>query len=141
AKGGRGWIVYQTEVPAALQAGAQGPATLRDFDGMMADLEARGIYPIARIVTVHDNTLANARPDLAIIDTRTGKPWIDNEKLAWVDPFQEEVWDYLIAIAKEAVAKGFDEVQFDYFRFPTDGRLSAAVYAQPNTSATRLPAI
>ena len=63
------------------------------------------------------------RPDLAVIDTRTGKPWIDNEKLAWVDPFREEVWDYLIAIAKEAVAKGFDEVQFDYVRFPTDGQL------------------
>ena len=78
---------------------------------------------------------------LAIIDTRTGKPWIDNEKLAWVDPFREEVWDYNIAIAKEAVAKGFDEVQFDYVRFPTDGKLSAARYSQPNNAQTRLPAI
>src|SRR4029450_7293627 len=87
-KGDRGWIIYPTEVQMALDAGAQGPATLRDFDGMMADLKARGIYTIARIVAMKDNILANARPDLAIIDNRSGKPWNDNEKAAWVDPFQ-----------------------------------------------------
>ena len=140
-KGDRGWILYQTEVPQALAAGAQGPATLRDFDGLMADLKARGIYTIARIVTFKDNILANARPDLAVIDTRTGRPWIDNEKLAWVDPFQEEVWAYNIAIGQEAIRRGFDEVQFDYVRFPTDGKLNAARYAKPNSRETRLPAI
>ena len=107
----------------------------------MADLKARGIYTIARIVTFKDNILATARPDLAIIDTRTGKPWIDNEKLAWVDPFREEVWAYNIAIAQEAVRRGFDEIQFDYVRFPTDGKLGAARYAKPNSKETRLPAI
>src|SRR4030095_16415371 len=105
-KGDRGWILYQTEVPQALAAGAQGPATLRDFDGLMADLKARGIYTIARIVTFKDNILANARPDLAITDTRTGKPWIDNEKLAWVDPFQEEVGAYNIASGQEGERGG-----------------------------------
>ncbi len=140
-KGDRGWILYRTEIPQALAIGAQGPATLKDFDGLMADLKARGIYTIARIVTFKDNILANARTDLAIIDTRTGKPWIDNEKLAWVDPFREEVWNYNIAIAREAAARGFDEVQFDYVRFPTDGKLSAAKYASPNNKDTRLPAI
>jgi hypothetical protein len=140
-KGDRGWILYRTEVPMALTVGAQGPATLKDFDGLMADFKARGIYTIARIVTFKDNVLANARPDLAVVDTRTGKAWIDNEKLAWVDPFREEVWDYNIAIAKEAVRHGFDEVQFDYVRFPTDGRLSAAKYARENNKDTRLPTI
>ena len=140
-KGDRGWILYRTQIPQALAVGAQGPATLKDFDGLMADLKARGIYTIARIVTFKDNILANARPDLAVIDTRTGKPWTDNEKLAWVDPFREEVWNYNIAIAREAAARGFDEVQFDYVRFPTDGRLSAAKYASPNNKDTRLPAI
>jgi hypothetical protein len=125
----------------ALAVGAQGPATLRDFDTMMADLKARGIYTIARIVTFKDNVLANGRPDLAIIDTRTGRPWIDNEKLAWVDPFREEVWAYNIAIGREAVRHGFDEVQFDYVRFPTDGKLGAARYAKPNNKETRLPTI
>jgi hypothetical protein len=140
-KGDRGWILYKTEIEQALAVGAQGPATLRDFDGLMADLKARGIYTIARIVTMKDNILATARPDLAIIDTRTGKPWIDNEKLAWVDPFREEVWAYNIAIGQEAIRRGFDEIQFDYVRFPTDGKLGAARYSKPNSKETRLPAI
>jgi len=140
-KGDRGWIIYPTRVEQALAIGAQGPATLREFDAMMADLKARGIYTIARIVTMKDNILATARPDLAITDTRTGKPWIDREHLAWVDPFHEEVWNYNIAIAKEAVDRGFDEVQFDYVRFPTDGKLQAAKYSRPVNKETRLPTI
>ena len=137
-KGDRGWIPYRTEIPLALAAGAQGPVILKDFDGMLAELRARGTYTIARIVVFKDNVLAHQRPDLAVIDTRTGQPWIDREQLAWVDPFRREVWDYNIAIAREAARKGFDEIQFDYVRFPTDGRLAAARYAKPNTKENRL---
>ena len=140
-KGDRGWIVYRTEIPEALAAGAQGPGTLRDFDALMAELKSRGVYTIARIVTFKDNVLAHHRPELAIIDTRTGKPWTDNERLAWVDPFREEVWSYNLAIAREAVRRGFDEIQFDYVRFPSDGRLGTTRYSKPNTRETRLPAI
>jgi len=140
-KGDRGLIPYRTSVQAALEAGAQGPVIIKDFDDQLAAWKAQGIYTIARIVVFKDNVLAHHRPDLAVIDTRTGKPWIDRENLAWVDPFREEVWDYVIAVAKEAALKGFDEIQFDYVRFPTDGKLAAARYSQPNSSATRLPAI
>jgi len=140
-KGDRGLIPYRTSVQAALDAGAQGPVIIKDFDDQLAAWKARGIYTIARIVAFKDNVRATARPDLAIIDTRTGKPWIDRENLAWVDPFREENWDYIIAVAKEAALKGFDEIQFDYVRFPTDGKLAAARYSQPNSAATRLPAI
>ncbi|MEX2223313.1 MAG: putative glycoside hydrolase [Candidatus Rokuibacteriota bacterium] len=140
-KGDRGLIPYRTAVPAALESGAQGPVIIKDFDEQLAAWKAQGIYTIARIVAFKDNVRANARPDLAVIDTRTGKPWIDRENLAWLDPFREENWDYIIAVSKEAALKGFDEIQFDYVRFPTDGKLSAARYSQPNSSATRLPAI
>ena len=140
-KGDRGLIPYRTEVPAALEAGAQGPVIIKDFDAQLAAMKAQGVYTIARIVVFKDNVLANHRRDLAIIDTRTGKPWIDRENLAWVDPFREEVWNYVIAIAKEAAGKGFDEIQFDYVRFPTDGKLAAARYSRVNNSTTRLPTI
>jgi|SRR5689334_7367445 hypothetical protein len=140
-KGDRGLIPYRTGVQAALDAGAQGPVIIKDFEDQLAAWKGQGIYTIARIVAFKDNVRASSRPDLAVIDTHTGKPWIDRENLAWVDPFREENWDYLIAVAKEAVAKGFDEVQFDYVRFPTDGKLSAAKYSQANNSTTRLPAI
>jgi hypothetical protein len=140
-KGDRGFIPYRTAVPAAVDSGAMGPVNIKDFDDQLAAWKARGIYTIARIVAFKDNVRANARPDLAVIDTRTGKPWTDRENLAWLDPFREENWDYIIAIAKEAAQKGFDEIQLDYVRFPTDGKLSAARYSQPNSAATRLPAI
>jgi hypothetical protein len=140
-KGDRGWVLYKSEVPMAVAIGAQGPSTFKDLEGFIAELKGRGVYTIARIVTFKDNILANARPDLAIMDTRTGKPWTDREKLAWVDPFREEVWSYNIALAKEAVRKGFDEVQFDYVRFPTDGKLAVARYSKPVNKDTRLPTI
>jgi hypothetical protein len=140
-RGDRGWIPYRTEVALALEAGAQGPVIIKEFDQMLADLRARGVYTIARIVVFKDNVLAHRRPEWAVIDTRTGQPWLDREGLAWVDPFREEAWDYAIAIAREAAQKGFDEIQFDYVRFPTDGKLAAARYSKPNTRETRLAAI
>ncbi len=140
-KGDRGWIPYRTEVAAARAAGAQGPVILRDFETLLARLKARGIYTIARIVVFKDNVLAASRPELAVINATTGQAWIDNERLAWVDPFREEVWDYNIAIAREAAEKGFDEIQFDYVRFPTDGRLGVARFARPSTTRSRLEAI
>lgn len=134
-------IPYRSSVPLALEAGAQGPVIIKEFDRMLADLKARGVYTIARIVVFKDNVLAHARPAWAVRDTRTGRPWIDNEKLAWMDPFREEVWEYAISIAKEAAEKGFDEIQFDYVRFPTDGKLGVARYAKANTKANRLEAV
>src|SRR2546427_242576 len=138
-KGDRGWILYPTDVIEAVAAGARGPAPLRDFDALMSTLKSRGIYTIARIVAFKDNVLARHRPDLAIIDTRTGQPWIDNERLAWVDPFREEVWDYNIAIAREAVRRGVGQGPVRHGRFPTPRRPRAAQYSKPNTKATRLP--
>ncbi|MBI2553269.1 MAG: putative glycoside hydrolase [Candidatus Rokubacteria bacterium] len=140
-KGDRGWIPYRTQVPLAPEAGAQGPVIIKEFDQMLADLKAQGVYTIARIVVFKDNVLAHRKPEWAVIDTRTDQPWLDREGLAWLDPFREEVWDYAIAVAREAAQKGFDEIQFDYVRFPTDGKLAAARYYQPNTRETRLRAI
>jgi hypothetical protein len=140
-KGDRGLIPYRTTVPLALEAGAQGPVMIRDMSGFLAALKGRRIYTIARIVVFKDQVLAHHRPDLAVVNVRTGRPWTDREGLAWVDPFREEVWDYAIAIAKEAAAKGFDEIQFDYARFPTDGPIADARYAQASTQELRLGAI
>lgn len=77
-----------------------------------------GIYVIGRIVVFKDPTLAKNRADLAVKNSK-GSLWLENGKTPWANPYNEEVWDYNIAIAKEAVSKGFDEIQFDYVRFPT----------------------
>jgi hypothetical protein len=140
-KGDRGLIPYRTAVPLALEAGAQGPVMIRDMFGLIAELKGRRIYSVARIVVFKDPVLANFRPALAILDRRTGRPWLDREGLAWIDPFREEAWGYAIAIAKEAAAKGFDEIQFDYIRFPADGALWAARYSRDPTPEARLAAV
>jgi hypothetical protein len=90
-------------------------------------LHDEGIYIIARQTVFQDPILAKARPDLAV-KTSSGKLWLDNLKLAWLDPSSEEVWDYNIAIAKDALDRGFDEVNFDYIRFPSDGNLRDMVF-------------
>jgi len=77
-----------------------------------------GVYVIGRIVTFRDKTLAKNRADLGIKNSK-GTLWLENGKNPWTNPYNEEVWDYNIAIAKEAISKGFDEIQFDYLRFPT----------------------
>jgi hypothetical protein len=108
---------------------------------MLARLREKGIYTIARVVVFKDNVLANHRPDWALFDARTRRPWRDNEGLAWVDPFLEETWDYPIAVAREAVLKGFHEIQFDYLRFPSEGALGAIRYSRANSQEARLAAI
>ena len=140
-KGDRGFIPYESRVPLARDAGAMGPVRVRDFDELLDRLKARGVYTIARIVVFKDDVLARHRRNWAVIDARTGSLWLDKEHLAWVDPFEEEAWTYSIAIAEEAALKGFDEIQFDYLRFPGDGTLSAARYSKPSTRENRLAAV
>jgi hypothetical protein len=140
-KGDRGLIPYESQVPLAREAGAMGPVRIADFDGLIAGLRDRGVYTIARIVVFKDDVLARHRPGWAVIDARSGSRWLDNERLAWVDPFQEAAWAYSIAVAREAALKGFDEIQFDYLRFPSDGTLGAARYSRATTQASRLAAV
>ncbi|MDH4230522.1 MAG: GTP-binding protein [Nitrospirota bacterium] len=116
-KGDRGVITYKTAVPLAGQIGAQKLIIVKDIRGLIQSLREKGIYTIARIVVFKDDTLATARPELAV-RTREGSIWHDRENLAWVDPSKKEVWDYNIDIAVEAAQYGFDEIQFDYVRFP-----------------------
>jgi hypothetical protein len=136
-KGDRGLVSYRSSVPLAAQVGAQSILTIRDVSSLLALLHARGIYSIARIVVFKDNRLAQAREDLAV-RTRSGQLWRDREQLAWTDPFRTEVWDYNIALAVEAARNGFDEIQFDYVRFPDAPEL---VFSQPSTPRSRVEAI
>ena len=136
-KGDKGMIPYKSSVPLASQIGAQKIITVKDIKGLLKTFRDKGIYTIARIVTFKDNLLAEARPDLAI-KTTGGQIWRDKEKLAWVDPSKKEVWDYNLGIAVEAAQNGFDEIQFDYVRFPDTKGLSFSV---ENTEGNRVNAI
>ena len=136
-KGDRGNISYMSAIPLAGRIGAQEVITIKDIDFLLRSLHEKGIYTIARMVVFKDEPLASARPDLAV-KLPSGAVWSDKEGLSWTDPFKKEVWDYNIAVAVEAAQHGFDEIQFDYLRFP-DAR--GLVFSMPNTEVNRVKAI
>jgi hypothetical protein len=136
-KGDRGLIPYRSSVPLAARLNANRVITVGDIHGLVQDLHGRGLYLIARIVVFKDNPLAEARPDLAV-KSAGGRIWRDREGLAWVDPSKKESWDYSIDVAVEAASNGFDEIQFDYVRFPD---AKGVVYSVANTEQNRVDAL
>ena len=136
-KGDRGGLSYPSNILQAHDVGAQEIITLPNIKELLADLKSRGIYTIGRIVVFKDNLLAEACPQYAVTD-RGGKPWKDREKLGWVDPHIPEVINYNLAIVEEAAALGFDEIQFDYVRFPDTARLQ---FSKANNFENRVGAI
>jgi hypothetical protein len=112
-----------------------------DVKKRLQEMKDHDIYSIARIVCFEDPILAEARADLAIHDSTTGGLWTTWNGLAWVNAHQREVWQYNIDLAKEAAQLGFDEVQLDYIRFPSDGLLENADYGPDYANETRLQAI
>ncbi len=101
---------------------------IQDIDAFVNSFHQKNVYLIARIAVFQDPALAKKRPDLAVQDSTTGVTWKDNKGLSWVDPASKEVWDYTVNIANDAYAHGFDEVNFDYIRFPSDGKLSVMTF-------------
>ena len=87
----------------------------------------RGLYLIGRIVVFEDPLLAHGRPELAV-QRSDGSVWEDAAGLGWTNPYDRRVWDYNVDIAEAAVKAGFDEIMFDYIRFPSDGDVDSAVY-------------
>jgi hypothetical protein len=115
-----------SSVPLARSSGAARPY-YKPREAVRLAHEA-GLYVIGRVVTFQDPYLARARPDLAI-KHRDGSTWKTSAGLAWVNPYDRRVWSYNVAIAQAAARAGFDEIMFDYVRFPSDGDIGAAVYA------------
>jgi hypothetical protein len=104
------------------------------WDGRVEDLPAfieylhrRGIYAIARITVFQDPLYAKAHPEDAI-KYANGSLWSDRKGLHYIDPKAEVFWDYIVDIAKQAERVGFDELNFDYIRFPSDGPIAQARY-------------
>jgi hypothetical protein len=136
-KSDRGMIPYRSSIALAQQVGAERITTIPDPKSLLDRLHREHLYVIARIVVFKDDPLATARPDLAVKRT-SGLIFKDREDSGWTDAFNKEAWDYNIAIAIEAASLGFDEIQFDYVRFPDE---SGLVFSMPNTMENRLAAI
>jgi hypothetical protein len=94
---------------------------------VVARVRRSGAYLIGRLVVFQDPMLAEARPQLAV-STRDGSVWRTSAGHAWTNPYDKRVWAYNVAVARAAAKAGFDEIQFDYVRFPSDGDVSGAVF-------------
>ena len=128
-KDAAGRVSHRSQVPLANEIGATARATISDLHQLLRELEARRIYPIARIVVVKDPLLGEHRPDLAIQDT-AGGVWKDGSGVVWINPWNRESWEYPLALAQEAALAGFPEIQWDYIRLPDAPRseLARAVF-------------
>lgn len=100
------------------------PESLRDF---IKELHQKDIWVIARLVVFNDTVKAKASPEIALKRT-DGRLWLDQRGNAWLDPASHGAWEYTISVAKQAINYGFDEIQFDYIRFPSDGDTANIVY-------------
>lgn len=87
-------------------------------------LHKKNYYVIGKISVFQDDYLTQLRPDLALKNKDDKTTWRDDKGVAWLDVSSQEVWDYAITVSKEAYAVGFDELNFDYIRFPSDGKIS-----------------
>ena len=87
----------------------------------------RGVYLVGRVVVFEDPVLAQSRPAMAI-RTADGGVWTNDVGLGWTNPYDRRVWQYNVDLAVAAIEAGFDEIMFDYVRFPTDGDLESAVF-------------
>lgn len=128
-----GKLTYDSTIDLANKIGSDsGPAT-KDLKKLVQRFKDAGIYTIARVVVFKDPYLADNMNDYAM-KRKNGTIWQDAAGTKWVDPYKEEVWNYITSIAQEASDSGFDEIQYDYIRFPEKGKQvdQEVTYDNPN---------
>ena len=94
-----------------------------DIKEFIGELHKKGIYVIGRVSSFQDAHMVQIHPELAVKRASDGAVWKDYKGISWIDSGAEPMWQYLIALGKESYALGFDEINFDYIRFPSDGNM------------------
>lgn len=123
-KNDSGEITYDMDLPLANEIDST-QNYIRNIEDLIQTLKEKNVYLIARVVAFKDPILANEKPELSIKNA-DGSVFRDKSGLAWVNPYNKEVWEYLMDISKKAADLGFDEIQYDYIRFSTDSRMKGA---------------
>ena len=132
-----GSLLYKTDVKLAKKIGAHRERTVFNIETFIQRLKSLDLYVIGRVVVFKDDRLARAKNEYALKDSN-GTVWRNREKLAWVDPFRPDVHEYVSQIAADAASRGFDEINFDYVRFPLKKDL---VYQKELNQKNRIKAI
>ena len=122
-----GRIAFEVSDPALVEIGSAQERIL-DIKDFINYLHGKNIYVIGRIAVFQDPYLVSKRPDLAVKKASDETVWKDYKGITWLDPCSEEVWGYIVSIALESEKVGFDELNFDYIRFPSDGNMANIKY-------------
>ena len=130
-KDDEGRITCNMDTPVVNEIEACRPY-VKDMKEMIRSLKERNLYVIARVVAFRDPYLAEKKPEWSL-HLADGSLYRDRQGMAWVDPYHQEVWDYLVEVGTEAKEMGFDEVQFDYIRFSTEGTMKDVVFDEEVT--------
>jgi hypothetical protein len=136
-KSEKGRIAWDSEVPLAKQIGAFSQHSI-DIAEVIERCRAQNIYCIARLPVFQDTLLATARPNQAV-RYLNGNVFSENGGAAWLNPYVQDNWNYVLALAKEVAVFGFDEIQFDYVRFP--GRAGTLYWGADYSEETRIATI
>lgn len=120
-KNDHGLVTWESDLEVVNKVGSSINPPFKNYQPLMDYLEENEIYTIARVVAFKDPIFAAANPAHAIL-LKEGGVYLDNAGESWVNPFDQYVWDYVVAVSKEAALRGFDEIQYDYVRFPDNAR-------------------
>ncbi len=120
-KDDNGNMLFYTKAAEKYAPKANELTPIKDIEAFMKKLKDNNIYTIARIVTFKDPIYTEQYPERAILDKRTGEAHKQQDGLRWASPHDRQLWEYDVAVAKEAAKVGFNEIQFDYVRFPDSG--------------------
>ncbi len=124
----RGEVAFSTPIPTAREAGAH--MNIYDPVKVLRRAHEAGLYVIGRIVVFQDGYAPGADPSIAV-RSRRGGLWKNDLGITWADPTNEASWEYPIQLATYAAELGFDEIMFDYVRYPTDGDAADMVFHDP----------
>lgn len=134
-----GRVSFDTQNPKVKESGAE-EIRVKDMRNFIEQLHASGIYVIARITVFQDPFYSKTHQSIAV-QTKKGALWKDRNGLSYMDPGARAYWDYIIEIAKASESAGFDELNFDYIRFPSDGNMADIVFPVSGASAKNKPAV
>jgi hypothetical protein len=128
-----GKIVFPVTDPKLKTYGSE-DVRVSDMRAFIDSLHQKGIYVIGRIAVFQDAYFVKYRPDLAVKNLSCTAIWKDRKGISWIDPGSREYWDYIVLLSRQARAIGFDEVNFDYIRFPSDGNMKDISYPFSSTT-------
>lgn len=131
-----GQLSYDSSVQTAIDTKAS-KTMVKDISAVINELKENNIYVIGRIVTFKDPNYAGKVNEIAY-KKADGSTWKDYSGNSWPNPYNTATWEYPIALAKEAATLGFDEIQFDYIRFPSsEGKTSQIEYGFDRETKTK----